>query len=89
MRAAWVTERDLVSTNRKGTQWPLLGVVDAITLCLQTEITQLGRKTLVQSINPEKADRRLKNDILPRLSSYLVLDAFSFGFCIAVTEFKK
>lgn len=67
----------------------MLGVVDAITLCLQTEITQLGRKTLVQSINPEKVDRRLKNDIVPKLSSYLVLGAFLFGFYITVMEFKK
>lgn len=67
----------------------IVSVVDAITLYLQTEITQLGRKTLVQSINPEKAYRRLKSYILPRVSSYLVLDAFLFGFYITITEFKK
>lgn len=58
----------------------MLGAVDAIMLGLQTEITQLGRKTFVQSINPEKAYGRLKSYILPRFSSYLVLDAIYLDF---------
>lgn len=67
----------------------IVSVVDAIQLCLQTEITQLRRKTLIQSINPENAYRKLKSCILPRVGSYSVLDAFLLGFYITVTEFKK
>lgn len=89
LRVAWVTEGDLVSTNRKGRQWPLLGGGDAINALSPAEITQLGRKTFVQSMNSEKASGRLKNEISPRVSSNLVLGTFLFGFCITVTELKK